>query len=225
MSLDWTAMVRFLPRYGDAIVVTLYIFAAVSVIGTAIGLLAALIHTRRQRAFNLVVAAYSWMLRGVPELVVLLLCFMALPFAGLTLSPLSAAILAFTLVGIAYQFELFKAALAAVDRGQYEACRALGIARRDAMRRIILPQVLRLVVAPWITYATGALKRISVASAIAVAEIMTTTNRLVTATGKAFEFVLLAMLIYMTMTSVLMVIEAVMANRFNYLRDIRASSA
>ena len=78
----------------------------------------------------------------------LLFVYFALPMIGIKLSDLSAAFLAFVLNYAAYFAEIFRAGIQAVPRGQYEAARVLGMSYPLALRRIILPQVLRITLPP-----------------------------------------------------------------------------
>ncbi len=202
------------PRFLDATLLTLAIFVIVSVMSTTIGLLAALATIGAGRWLSMVLAAYGWVFRGVPELVILLFCYLALPQLGLDLGPVGAAVLGFTLISTAYEIEIFKAGLAGVHRGQFEAARALGIPLPSALRRIVLPQVVRIVATPWITYATGSIKRISIASAVAVTEIMQVTKQAIAFSHQPFTLILFASALYATMASILMIAEIIAARRF-----------
>jgi polar amino acid transport system permease protein len=192
---------------------TLYIFGAVLGISTAFGFLLVLLHRLNRRIVNIFIGIYSWIFRGLPELVILLFCYLALPRLGLKISPFGAAVLGFSVVGVAYEFEIFKGGFEAVHHSQYEACRALGIPFWHMIRRIIVPQILRVILPPYITYATGALKRTSIASAVAVAEIMGMAKRIMTVSYRPFETIFLAMILYGFISSVLMVLEIV-GNRY-----------
>jgi His/Glu/Gln/Arg/opine family amino acid ABC transporter permease subunit len=212
----------WLPRFLEAAWLTLQIFVVVSALGTVAGLAVALLERGAAgRVLRPLAATYSWVFRATPELVVLLFCFLGLPSLGIEIGPLAAAILGFTLIGAAYEYEVFRGALRAVPAGQYEAARALGIPWPSMMRRIVLPQVLRIAVTPWVTYATGSVKRISIASAVAVSEIMYVTKQAISFTNASFEFILLATLLYGTMASAMMLLERVLARRFDHLRDRR----
>jgi His/Glu/Gln/Arg/opine family amino acid ABC transporter permease subunit len=216
----------WLPRFLEAAWLTLQIFVVVSAMGTAAGLALALLERGAAgRLLRPLAAVYSWIFRATPELVVLLFCFLGLPSLGLEIEPVAAAILGFTLIGAAYEYEVFRGALRAVPAGQYEAARALGIPWPSMMRRIVLPQVLRIAVTPWVTYATGSVKRISIASAVAVSEIMYVTKQAISFTNAPFEFILLATLLYGTMASAMMLLERVLARRFDHLRDRRPDLA
>ena len=96
--------------------------------------------------------------------------------------------LAFALVGAAYDYQVFKGALAAVPVGQYEVGRALGMPAWVVYWKVVLPQMLPLAKKGWITYAIGTVKRIPIASAISVSEILYVTKQGIAATNAPFLF-------------------------------------
>jgi His/Glu/Gln/Arg/opine family amino acid ABC transporter permease subunit len=196
-------VIAWLPRLGQAALVTCGLFAVIAVLSTLAGLAMALSESGPGgRVLARVYLGVTGVLRGIPELVVLLFCYLGLPMLGVDLGPAGSAILGFALVGCAYDYQVFRGALAAVPAGQIEAARALGLSRWHAMA-----------ITPWITYATGAVKRLSIASAIAVAEIMHVTKQAIAVTGQPFQFIVLAMVLYGGLASVMMVAEMVVSRR------------
>lgn len=93
-------------------------------------------------------AVYRSFWRGTPLLVQILLIFYLLPSVGLDLSPVAAAVLALTLNTSAFQAEIFRGGLTALPKGQIEAAQMLGISPTDIRRRIVIPQLMRLVRLP-----------------------------------------------------------------------------
>lgn len=214
-SFAWNEVLKYIPRFKDAILTALYIFSLSLIVMTMIGLALALLRQRKWKVLNFFLIVYSWVFRGIPDLIVLLFCFLALPVMGLSLSPVQAAVLGLSIVGTAYQFEVFKGGLNAVKEDQYEACRALGLPYWRMISRIILPQVLRVVFPAYITYATGTLKRTSITSAIAVTEIMAMTRRIMTTSFRPFEVLFVALVIYVTFGSMLMILEIIGRKRWS----------
>jgi His/Glu/Gln/Arg/opine family amino acid ABC transporter permease subunit len=210
--------VALLPRFAAATWLTVWLFVVVTILSTLIGGLCAVLAALLGPWFSRPLGLYCWIFRGLPELVVLLACYLALPSVGLDLGSIGAAILGFTLIGTAFETEIFRAGLAAVDRHQFEAARALGIPRWTAMRRLILPQVMRIIVPPWVTFAAGNVKAMSVASAIAVTDIMAVTRQAISLTNQPFTMILLASAIYVAIASLLMVAEALYVRRYGTQR-------
>lgn len=196
-----------LPRFLNAVWTTIWIFAVVSLLSTLIGAAIVIMSDAWGRWLSMPASIYTWIFRGLPELVVLFACYLALPQIGISLSPAYAAVLAFTLIGVAFQIEIFRAGIASVDARQFEAARALGIGWGLAMRRLILPQVARAIVPPWITYAAGALKAMSLASAIAVTEVMFVTRQTMAISSQPFTLILFVAALYSALVSILLIAE------------------
>ena len=115
-----------MPRFLAAIWVTLWMFAVITVIATLFGLGAAVLGERRGGGFSRALSVYTWIFRGLPELVVLLFCYLALPHLGVDLGAEGSALLAFSLIGTAFMAEIFRAALRSVDPRLVETARAFG---------------------------------------------------------------------------------------------------
>ena len=209
----------WLPRLGSAALLTIALFLVVVTLSGASGLAMALLELPRERiATRRFFSVFSWLFRGIPELVVLLICFLGLPQIGLELGPVQSAVLGFWLVGCAYDYQVFRGALRSVPAGQYEAGRALGLGQWQLLRCVVIPQMFRIALGPWATYAVGALKRMSIASAVSVSEVMYVSKQAISATGKPFEFIFLAFALYASIGSVLLGIELLVARRVDYLK-------
>ena len=112
------------------------------------------------------------MFRAIPVLVLLIVIYYALPFLGLRLSPFASATAALSLVSAAYSAEILRAGIEAVPWGQVEAARALGMAPPLWMRRIVLPQAVRLVVPPLTSNAINVFKDTALASVVAMPDLL-----------------------------------------------------
>ena len=134
------------------------------------------------RALRLAIAAYTEWMRNVPALAHLFLLYFGLASVGVRLTPLAAAIAALGLVGAAVLCDVFGAGLRALHAGQREAALAAGLTPAQALRHVVLPQVLRLTLPAVGNYASQLVKDTSIASAIAAPEIMFFARNLVTST-------------------------------------------
>lgn len=128
--------------------VTLEIFFVTLGLSLPLGLLAALCRLSPIRPVSLLMEFYIWIMRGTPLMLQLLFVYFALPMVGILLPDIVAALLAFTLNYAAYFAEIFRAGIQAVPAGQYEAARTLGMTYVKTMRRIIMPQVIRMALPP-----------------------------------------------------------------------------
>jgi His/Glu/Gln/Arg/opine family amino acid ABC transporter permease subunit len=207
-------IVAQLPRFAAATWLTIWMFAVVTVISTLVGAVLAIAADRVGRAVSVPLAVYCWVFRGVPELVVLLGCYLGLPAAGIDIGSIGAALLGLCLIGIAFQAEIFRGGLAAIEHRQFEAARSLGMTWRLTLRRVVLPQVVRIVLPAWTTFLAGYVKAFAVTSAIAVMEVMAVTRQLIAISNQPFLLILFASAIYAAIASALMVAELLLVRRF-----------
>lgn len=173
------------PGLGEGLVVTLKLSVGALVIGFLIGLPVALIRVYAPKPLRRIATAYVDIIRGTPLLVQLffvyygiadpginrLLVNLGLPDGLLVLDAMTAAYLALGLNSGGYQAEYFRGAIQSIGSGQMVAARALGMTRFQAIANIILPQALRVAVAPWSNEAAYMVKYTSVVSLIAVSDL------------------------------------------------------
>lgn len=178
-----------------------------SVIGMSLGLLLgfglALMRLSRSPLLAWPAAVYVSAFRGTPLLVQLFLIYYGLPQMGLELPPLLAAGIGFSLNVAAYAGEILRSAIAAVDKGQWEAAAVLGLTRGQAMRRIILPQAARTAVAPLSNSFISLVKDTSLAATIQVPELFRQAQLITARTYEIFAMYLSAAAIYWIVSSLL----------------------
>src|SRR5438132_2009115 len=121
------------------------------VLGVIVGFLVALMRLSHRRALRTPATAFVEFYRNTPPIVHFFWFFYALPIViGLNLDPYAAAVLALSTQSGAFYAEVFRGGITSVERGQWEGAQALGMTRHAAMRRVIVPQALRRMVAPFI---------------------------------------------------------------------------
>jgi polar amino acid transport system permease protein len=135
-------------------------------------------------------------IRSIPVLVWIFIVFFGLPQYGISPSPFAAAVITLSVVSAVYLSEIYRGGIAAVDRGQWEASRALGLGRFDTGTRIVGPQVLRVVLPPVATYGIGLLKDSALASTIGVVELTFRANAETQITGQGLTAYLIVGVIY-----------------------------
>ena len=126
-------------------------------------------------------------------------------------------IVSFILVRTAYDYELFKGTLNGIDPQQIEACRALGIPSWSMIWRVVIPQVVRIAAGPWVTLAVGALKGLSLASAVGVSEIVFVARQGIIITGEPFQFIAMAAILYGVISAAMMAAAIILERRADYL--------
>ncbi|MGL6018250.1 MAG: amino acid ABC transporter permease [Gibbsiella quercinecans] len=146
---------------------------------------------------------YIWFVRGTPALIQVFIVYFGLPQLGIRFSPFAAGVIALALNSGAYIAEIIRSGLNAIPRSQMESAYALGLSKREVMRRIILPQVFRIILPPMTNEAISALKNTSLLSTITVIDITLYAQTIISATFRPFEFYIAASVIYLLLTSML----------------------
>lgn len=162
-------------------------------------LLALLVVFAHNCVLQAVIAVYIEWMRNVPALAHLFVLYFGLASVGVRLSPLTAAVIGLGLVGAAILCEVFAAGLRCLHAGQREAALAVGLTPAQALRNVLLPQMLRVTLPSLGNYASQLVKDTSIASAIAAPEVMFYARNLVTSTFETPIIYLTAMLLYAAM--------------------------
>ena len=173
--------------------------------------------------------AYVAVFRALPALLLLLFVWNGLPqiwpiFRESWFSPFIAALLALTLNEAAYQVEINRAALSAVDEGQFQAGAALGLRKPQIFFLIVVPQALRVALPPTVNEFITLLKTTSLASVISLTELMAVTQQSVASTFRYAEFYAVASLYYLAMVYVLMILQKRVERRFAWATPHAAGS-
>lgn len=160
------------PLLLEGLGITVLLGVASIVLGTAGGLLLALLRVFGPAPMRALSRLYIDVFRSIPLLVLLVLVYYALPFVGLRLSSFAAATAALSLVSCAYVAEIFRAGIEAIPRGQFEAAEAIGLGFLDTMRDVVLPQALRIVTPPLTSNCINVLKDTALASVVAMPDLL-----------------------------------------------------
>ncbi len=152
---------------------TLEIAGLSIVLGVAVGFVVALMRLSPRGALRWPATVFVEFYRNTPPIVHFFWFFYALPILiGLNLDPFAAAVLALSTQSGAFYAEVFRGGIASIERGQWEAAKALGMSPAEMMRRIILPQALRRMVAPFIDRSFELTKTTALAASLAYAELL-----------------------------------------------------
>ncbi len=181
--MDCELLMRILGVLGNGVVVTITVTIGALLLAVILGFaLAALSLFWPAKSIGILVAAYVELLRNVPSLTVLFILYYGLAPLGIRLPPIAAAIIGLGLIGAAVSVDIFKAGFKAVPAGQAEAAAAVGLSPGQAFALVILPQSLRLSLAPLANYAVALVKDTSLVAAIAAPEIMFNARQIVNET-------------------------------------------
>ncbi len=169
---NFSVLERALPMLLRGLWYTLSLGVTAIVLGSVLGGLICLLRLYAPRPFRLLAVLYIDLVRAVPVLVLLILIYYALPFGGITLSSFQAAAAALTLVLAAFTAEVVRAGIQAVPKGQFEAASALGLRFWPTMRKVILPQAIRIVIPPHASNCVSVIKDTALASVVALSDLL-----------------------------------------------------
>ena len=182
-------------------------------IGLLLALVTAVVRLYGPRPLQWVARFYVWVIRGTPLLVQLFVIFYGLPYVGLVLDPLVAALIGFSLSVGAYNSEVIRAAIESIPNGQWEAAYSLNLSRTQALKRVVLPQAARVAVPPLANSYISLVKDTSLAAVITVPEIFQQAQRIVAVSYEPLVLYLQAALIYLAISSVLSWLQAWLERR------------
>jgi His/Glu/Gln/Arg/opine family amino acid ABC transporter permease subunit len=217
--LFWTALSS--GPYWRGALLALELTAASLATAIVIGFFVALGAFSKRRWVRSVAWVYNWLFRATPTLLQLFIVWYALPqwwsgFSGRWWTPFAAAWVALSLNEAAYMSEIIRAGLLSVDPGQELAGRALGMSRRRILRRVLVPQAVRIAIPPTGNEFITLLKLTSLASIISLHEILTAAQELSVVKFQYAEPLLAALLYYLAIVSVLMILQSRLEKRFTW---------
>jgi len=234
-NIDHSAVKEFL--FSGAILSGLRTTLILGVAAQALGLLLGVLIALCRLSHNPVLAAigwiYVWLFRGTPLLVQILLwgnlslfynrIELGIPFTGFTfvswdtntvVTAFLASLLALGLHEAAYSAEVIRSGIQSIDAGQTEAARALGMSRSLTMRKIVLPQAMRVIIPPTGNNFINLLKATSLVAVIAGGDLLTQAQNVSAANLKTIELLVVATIWYLLVTSVASVGQAWVERRF-----------
>jgi len=225
-NLQWNVVGQyfFSSKLLSGLLLTIELTVLAMAIGIALGGITAVMRLSPIRILSAVALAYTWFFRGTPLLVQIIFWYniaalfqkitIAVPFGGPTLwsantnsvvTGFVAAVLALGLNEGAYMSEIVRGGIISVDQGQQEAAKALGMRSRRIMRRIILPQAMRVIVPPTGNQVIGMLKSTALVSVASVQELLYSAQLIYNRTFQTIPLLIVASLWYLLVTTVLSV--------------------
>lgn len=136
-------IITLMPSILDGLKNTLGVFILTLILSIPLGIFVAVLRLSKIKLISSLSSFYIWVMRGTPLLLQLIFIFFGLPIIGVSVDRFPAAIIAFTLNYAAYFGEIFRAGIKDVDKGQFEACKILGISKWFTFKKIILPQAFK----------------------------------------------------------------------------------
>ncbi|KWV75122.1 ABC transporter permease [Pseudomonas paracarnis] len=203
----------FLPMLLHGVWVTLQLALLSLLLGLILGLLGAGAKLSRVRAWRLCAQVYTTLIRGVPDLLLMLLIFYGLQtglsrltselgWAYIDVDPFSAGVITLGFIYGAYFTETFRGALLAVPRGQFQAAKALGLTFRQSFVHVIFPQMMRFALPGLGNNWMVLLKATALVSIIGLADLVKVAQMAGKSSQQLLTFLLLAALVYLLLSSV-----------------------
>lgn len=222
-NFGWSTVGEYFmsPRILDGLSKTLQLTIIAMIIGVVLGVVLAVMRLSTNPALSAVSWAYIWFFRGTPVFVQLLfwgyisalfpVLSFGVPFGpsffstdtNTLITPLVAAILGLSLNEAAYMAEIVRAGISSVGKGQIEAAQALGMSRARILRRITLPQAMRVIIPPTANNTISMLKTTSLVSVLSFPELLYASQLIYSVNFKTIPLLLTASIWYLIVTSVL----------------------
>ncbi len=169
-------------------------------IGVILGLFVSLMKLSKNKVLNIIASVYIEFLRGTPILVQIFIVYYGLPKLGIDIPTFAAGVIALSINSSAYVAEIVRAGIQAVDKGQMEAARSLGMSHNIAMRYIIIPQGLKNILPALGNEFIVLIKESSIVMIVGISDVMYNTNIVRGNTFQPFEPLIVAAIIYFILT-------------------------
>lgn len=231
----WPVVFRYFTAVSimHGILVTLLLTVVSMVLGTALGLVLAIMRMSSRLPVSGLARGYITFFRGTPVLVQLIFWFnvaalyphlsLGIPFTGIShpidvnklMTPLTAAVVALSLNQGAYQAEIIRGGFASVGHGQTEAAQSLGMSRLTTLRHVIIPQIMPAVIPATGNQVISMLKETSLVSVLGVADLLQSAQTIYSRTFETIPLLIVASLWYLIMTLTLSVPQSMIERRFS----------
>lgn len=188
--------------------VTLKIIVIALIIAVIIGLVIGLINVSKNKGLRVVARIYIDVVRGTPLIVQAFFIYFGLPGAlNFKINAIVAGIIAISINAGAYMSEIFRAGIMAVDEGQMEAARSLGLSYKVAMRKVVLPQAFKNMIPAFVNQCIISLKDTSILSVIGITELTQSGEIIIASNFKAFQIWIMVGAIYFIIIEILTIIS------------------
>ncbi|KOY78321.1 Polar amino acid ABC transporter, permease protein [Apilactobacillus kunkeei] len=209
-------ILEILPSLFSGVVTTLEIFALTIVLSIPLGILVSLALTGKN-IIKAIFEFYVWIMRGTPLLLQLIFIFYGLPIIGIVFPRFEAAVIAFVLNYAAYFAEIFRGGFQSIPKNQFESAKMLRLTRWQTLRKIIIPQVFKIVLPSIGNEVINLVKDSSLVYVIGIGDLLQAGN-IATARDVTLVPLILVAVFYLVLTAVLTLILRKIEQRFDYWR-------
>ncbi len=217
MSEFISLFVKYLPELMSGLGMTIAIAVVALFFGVILGLVFGLMSISHNKVLSKIAAFYVGVIRGIPVFVLAMYLYFGIPsLFGFTIPVFNAAVIILAINSSAFLCEIFRAGIQAVDFGQMEAARSLGIPYRQTMTHVILPQAVKIMVPSIMNQFISTLKDTSILSVITVRELMMNSQIIVARTYQPFYIYTYAVIFYLIIVTALTMISKLIERRMKY---------
>lgn len=231
----WATVLEYLfnPQILAGAGLTILLTVVSMTAGILLGIVLAIMRLAKNPTYSAVARGFIWFFRGTPLLVQLIFWYniaalypviaLGLPFGGpsivigeanVLITPLGAALLGLSLNEAAYMAEIIRSGIQSVDEGQKDAGRAVGMTESKLMRRVVMPQAMRIVIPPTGNQVISMLKGTSLVSVLAISDLLYSAQIIYALNYQTIPLLLVACVWYLAMTSVLSVFQGMLEARY-----------
>lgn len=210
----FTMFLQYLPRLLEGLKLTVIIAIFGILAAILLGILICIFSISGKAVLNRIANLYITVIRGVPLMILALFLYFGVIKNALPL--LVSASLILGLNASAYMAEIFRAGIQAIDYGQMEAARSLGLSYTQTMRKIILPQAVKIMIPSLMNQFITTLKDTAILSAISVNELTMSAKTIIARNYKAFELYSYAAIMYIVLITALTLLSKYVERRMSY---------
>ena len=214
MAEYFSLLVKYLPLLLKGLQYTIIIAIGGIILGTILGIILCILSISKFSVLQKIANFYVTIVRGIPLMILALFLYFGVIKNALPV--LTSAIIILGINASAFIAEIFRAGIQAIDPGQMEAARSLGMSYFQAMRKIILPQAFKIMIPSLMNQFIAAIKDTSILSAISVTELTMSAKTIIARTCKAFELYSFALIMYVIVITTLTFISKKVERKLNY---------
>jgi polar amino acid transport system permease protein len=181
---------EYLPDILKGMIVTIELGLVVAITGLVLGMTLAVLRAMQLKPLNFFIICFADIMRALPPLVVIMMLFFAFPYIQISMSAFTATWLALSLVLAAFVEEICWAGIVSVPKGQSEAARSTGLSWLQSMLYVVLPQAVRLTVAPLTNRVIAITKSTALGSVVGLSEVLNNSQSAMSNSGNATPLML-----------------------------------
>ena len=200
----WDYTIKNMPFILQGLAFTCKLWLIVILLALPLSIICAIAKVSAPKWIKSILGIYTWIFRGSPLILQLFLTYYGLPFIGIVMKPMTVVISVFVLCVTAYETEIIRGGIISIEKGQYEACKALGMNFFQTMGRIIIPQTIRKVLPPTCSEVIVVFKDTSLVAAIGLGDLLRSARELVIG-GLRIDAFVVVLVFYLAISSIMVI--------------------